>query len=66
MKIDPLSLKISEYWHISRVALSGKSCGRYDRMVYVRDSLVKYSPALVEGMTSKEIWLRIGQELEGV
>jgi len=55
-----MAAKICELWHISRTALSGKPCGRYERMQYVSKWLEKDYPE----RTSKELWITIDKETQ--
>ena len=62
----PLELLISDLWHISRTALSSKPNSRYDRCVYIKQSLVKHYPDAVANMSDKKIWFTIEKELNNV
>jgi len=64
--IRPLNLLISDLWHISLTALSSKPHSRYDRMLYIKNSLIKHYPNNIEGLTQKQIWHEIEKELENV
>ncbi len=50
---------IIDLWHISRTALAGSDHGRHSRMIYIKNSLLTHYPKLVEGMTNKQIWFEI-------
>jgi hypothetical protein len=54
---------IIELWHISRTALAGKSTSRYDRMIYIKSELLRTYPNLIQGMTGKQIWFAIEDQL---
>jgi hypothetical protein len=56
-----LQNKIIELWHISRTALSNVTSvpTRYERMTYVRDTLIKHNSDLIEGLSVKNIWFTI-------
>lgn len=48
----PTAQHISELWHISRTALAGKSCTRFDRLQYVQRELVREFPTI----PAKRLW----------
>ena len=52
---DRLESKIIELWHTSKVV--GNS--RYDRMIYVKQWLMKESPELLIDLSPKKIWFKI-------
>jgi hypothetical protein len=54
---------IIELWHISRTALATQSCTRYDRMIYIKRSLIEFYPELIKGMSGKQIWFKIEDQL---
>lgn len=61
MQNTPLQNAIIELWLTSRTALAASENvpSRYDRMMYIKESLPKHFPTLVEGLTAKNIWLTI-------
>lgn len=51
---------IIELWHASKTALSCQlTASRYDRMIYIKKSLIKYYPTLITGISNKHIWFII-------
>lgn len=59
-----LDQKICELWNVSRTALSAShDCGRHSRMCYVKNELIKNHAKMVEGMTGKQIWFAIEDQL---
>jgi hypothetical protein len=54
---------ICDLWNISRTALAGSDTGRYSRMIYIKQELLKNYPDLVQGMTNKQIWFAIENQL---
>ena len=54
---------ITELWHISRTALATQSFTRYDRMIYIKKSLLEFYPEFVKGMSGKQIWFAIEDQL---
>lgn len=58
-----LDKTIIELWNISRIALANQSCSRYDRMIYVKSELLRTYHQLVQGMTNKQIWFAIEDQL---
>lgn len=54
---------ICELWNISRTALAGKDISRHSRMTYVKDELKRTYPQLIEGMSSKQVWFAIEDNL---
>lgn len=55
--------KIAELWSISKTALSGMDCTRYDRMQYVKKELQERNSELVKGLTNKQLWLTIEENI---
>lgn len=58
-----LNQTICDLWNISRVALTGSDTGRHARMIYVKNELIRTYPKSIEGMTSKQIWFSIEDQL---
>jgi hypothetical protein len=54
-----LNKTIIDLWHISRTALANQDTSRYSRMIYIKQELLRSYPALVEGMSNKQIWFAI-------
>jgi hypothetical protein len=59
-----LNKTIIDLWHISKTALINQECKRYDRMIYIKNELIKSYPNLINGLTNKQIWLEIENELK--
>jgi hypothetical protein len=62
MTNNELTNKIIELWHISRTALAGQSSvpSRYDRMVYVKKTLIEYNSGLLTHIgKGKHLWFAI-------
>lgn len=60
--MNELRDKILEYWHISRTALAGQSSvpSRYDRMVYVKKTLIEHNANLLTNIgQGKHLWFAI-------
>ena len=51
--------KIIDLWHISRTALATNDTGRHSRMIYIKNELINNNSDLVVGMTAKQIWFAI-------
>jgi hypothetical protein len=63
MTKDKLSQAINDLWYISRTALADQSdTGRYARMIYIKNELIRSYPTLIEGMTIKQVWFKIEEE----
>jgi hypothetical protein len=58
-----LNNTICDLWNISRTALAGSDCSRYSRMIYIKSELIRTYPDLIKGMTSKQIWFAIEDQL---
>lgn len=58
-----LESTIIELWHISKTALANQSFTRYDRMIYIKRSLMEFYPELIKGMSGKQIWFAIEDQL---
>ena len=53
---------IIELWHISRTALAGKDCGRYERMIYIKRELNRTYPNHIKGLNGKQVWFAIEEQ----
>lgn len=58
-----LDQTICDLWNISRVALAGSDCSRHSRMIYIKSELLKTYPNLITGMTNKQVWFAIEDQL---
>ena len=58
-----LDQTICDLWNISRTALAGKDCKNYDRMQYVKTEIKRSYTELIEGMTNKQIWFAIEDQM---
>ena len=58
-----LEQTISDLWNISRTALAGQDISRWSRMQYIKFELNRTYPELIKGMTSKQIWFAIEDQL---
>ena len=61
---EKLKYAIFELWHISRTALSGQECKRWDRVKYIRKELARTYPELIVGLSNKKIGFAIEDALE--
>jgi hypothetical protein len=58
-----LDQTICDLWNISRVALANGDTSRYSRMIYIKGELLRTYPDLIKGMTGKQIWFAIEDQL---
>jgi hypothetical protein len=58
-----LDKTICDLWNISRVALAGGDCSRHSRMIYIKNELARTYPHLISGMTGKQIWFAIEDQM---
>lgn len=58
-----LNQTICDLWNISRTALANSDTSRYSRMQYVKFELNRTYPNLIKGMTNKQIWFAIEDQL---
>jgi len=58
-----LNKAIIELWHISLTALATHDNSRHSRMLYIKNELLKSYPNLVKGMSGKQIWFAIEEEI---
>lgn len=54
---------ICDLWNISRTALADNDISRHSRMIYIKNELIRSYPELVKGMTNKQIWFAIEDQL---
>lgn len=56
-----LEKAIIDLWHVSRVALATHPtvAKRYDRLLYVKNELLRSRPELVKDLTPKKIWFAV-------
>lgn len=58
-----LDQTICDLWNISRTALSGQDTSRHSRMIYIKQELNRTYPKLIEGMTNKQVWFAIEDQM---
>lgn len=58
-----LDQTICDLWNVSRTALAGQDISRHSRMIYIKQELLRTYPKLVEGMTNKQIWFAIEDQM---
>lgn len=54
---------ICDLWNISRTALADGDYSRHSRMIYIKNELIRSYPELIKGMTNKQIWFTIEDQL---
>lgn len=58
-----LDQTICDLWNISRTALAKSDYSRHSRMIYIKSELIRSYPELINGMTNKQIWFTIEDQL---